>query len=153
VGNDTYCVDNAGDKVNAAIGGGTDNVYATTSSTMAAGQKIEYLRVYGSAGLTLDGNELSNSVIGGVGNDTLSGGSGLARTTLIRSRTSRQVQTPSNWITPSLSVCLRAYSVLPPLPSTTPTAPLRRSCTTTSTACCSSTATVPHRERSISSPR
>ena len=66
-GNDIYYVDNAGDQVIEAAGGGTDNVYASVNYTLAAGQEVEILRVYGSAGLTLTGNELANTLIGGVG--------------------------------------------------------------------------------------
>ena len=51
-GNDTYYVDNARDQVIEAVGGGSDNVYASVNYTLAAGQEVEYLRVYGSAGLT-----------------------------------------------------------------------------------------------------
>ena len=49
-GNDFYYVDNAGDQVIEAVGGGSDNVYASVDYTLAAGQEIEFLRVYGSVG-------------------------------------------------------------------------------------------------------
>lgn len=75
-GNDTYYVDNAGDKVIEAAGGGRDTVYSSVNYTLAAGQEIETLRVNGSAGLSLTGNELANSLIGSSGNDTLNGGGG-----------------------------------------------------------------------------
>jgi Ca2+-binding RTX toxin-like protein len=76
VGNDTYYVDNTADRVIEALGEGTDTVYARISYTLAAGQEIEYLRVYGAGGLTLTGNELNNQLAGGAGNDTLQGGAG-----------------------------------------------------------------------------
>ena len=44
--------------------------------TLAAGQEIEILRASGATGLTLTGNELANTLIGGAGNDTLNGGGG-----------------------------------------------------------------------------
>jgi Ca2+-binding RTX toxin-like protein len=75
-GNDTYYVDNAGDQVIEAAGGGTDTVYATVNYTLAAGQEIETMRVSGAAGLTLTGNEFKNTLYGGAGNDTLNGGAG-----------------------------------------------------------------------------
>ena len=76
-GNDTYFVNNSGDQVIEAAGGGIDTVFASASWTMAAGQEIENLRVAtGAGGLTLTGNEFSNSLFGGVGNDTLDGGGG-----------------------------------------------------------------------------
>ena len=78
-GDDRFYVDNAGDKVLEAVGGGTDNVYSSVSWSMASGQEIEYLRAYGAgatAGVTLGGNEFANSLIGGSGNDVLDGGLG-----------------------------------------------------------------------------
>ena len=76
IGSDVYYVDNAGDQVIEAVGGGTDTVYASVDYVLAAGLEVEYLRVYGSAGLTLTGNELDDYLAGGAGNDTLNGGSG-----------------------------------------------------------------------------
>ena len=42
-GNDIYYVDNAGDQVIEAVGGGSDNVYASVDYTLAAGQEVEAL--------------------------------------------------------------------------------------------------------------
>src|SRR5262249_52602905 len=64
-GNDTFNVDSAGDVVNEAAGQGTDTVVATTSYTLAAGSEIEFLRAAGAAGLSLTGNDLANTVVGG----------------------------------------------------------------------------------------
>src|SRR5262249_12553731 len=78
-GNDIYCVDNTGDQVIEAAGEGSDNVYASVNWSMAAGQEIEYLRGAGAGatcGLRLTGNEFTNYLIGGAGNDTLYGGAG-----------------------------------------------------------------------------
>jgi len=78
-GDDTYYVDNAGDRVIEAVGGGTDRVYSSASWSMAAGQAIEHLRVYGAgatSGVTLGGNDLDNHLIGDIGNDVLIGGAG-----------------------------------------------------------------------------
>lgn len=75
-GDDIYYVDDARDTVTEAAGAGTDTVYASVSYTLAAGQEIESLRVRGSAGLSLTGNEGDNRIIGGAGNDTLDGGAG-----------------------------------------------------------------------------
>ena len=93
-GNDIYYVDNAGDQVIEAAGGGSDTVYASVDYTLAAGQEVECLRVYGSAGLdahrqrvrqlpagrrrhlaggdTLDGGAGADTMAGGSGNDTYS---------------------------------------------------------------------------------
>jgi Ca2+-binding RTX toxin-like protein len=75
-GNDSYYVDNAADQVIEAAGDGIDTVYTSVDFSLGAGQEIEYLRVNGLAGLTLAGNELGNSLLGGAGDDTLNGGAG-----------------------------------------------------------------------------
>ena len=75
-GNDTYNVDNVGDVVTEAAGDGTDTVLTTVSYALAAGSEIEFLRVSGTAGLSLTGNEFDNTLVGGNGNDTLVGGAG-----------------------------------------------------------------------------
>ena len=75
-GNDTHYVDNAADKVIEAASGGTDTVFASVNWTLGAGQEVEYLRVNGSAGRTLTGNEFNNKLIGGAGGDRLNGGLG-----------------------------------------------------------------------------
>ncbi|HSI00115.1 MAG TPA: S8 family serine peptidase, partial [Reyranella sp.] len=75
-GNDIYIVDDAGDRVIEAIGEGSDLVYAVANYTLGAGQGVESLRVGGSAGLTLTGNELNNQLVGGAAADTLNGAAG-----------------------------------------------------------------------------
>lgn len=76
-GNDTYIVDQMGDRVIEAAGGGTDTVFALSDYTLRAGQEIEYLRAFtGSPALRLTGNELDNRIYGGTGGDTLNGMAG-----------------------------------------------------------------------------
>ena len=76
-GNDTYYVDNAGDKVIETGDGENDTVYASVSYTLKAGVKVENLIANaGSTGLTLKGNEFANIVTGGDGDDPLFGGDG-----------------------------------------------------------------------------
>lgn len=76
-GSDTYYVDNVGDLVVEASGGGSgDTILASIDYSLAPGQEIERLRVFGTAGLTLTGNERANVLIGGVAGDTLNGGMG-----------------------------------------------------------------------------
>ena len=76
-GNDTYYIDNPGDIVTEAAGGGTDTIYANVNYTLRAGSQIEFLRANaGATGLSLAGNEFNNTIVGSSGNDTLSGGSG-----------------------------------------------------------------------------
>jgi Ca2+-binding RTX toxin-like protein len=74
-GNDTYRVDQAGDVVTEAAGGGTDTVLAT-SLVYTLGANVENLTFAGSGDFTGTGNTLANTIAGGAGNDTLSGGTG-----------------------------------------------------------------------------
>ncbi|MBB4040632.1 Ca2+-binding RTX toxin-like protein [Microvirga flocculans] len=81
-GNDVYAVDDAGDWIVEAEGGGIDTVRAAFDYTLGA--HVENLVLLGSAlsgtGNALDnaitGNGLANSLIGSEGNDTLDGGQG-----------------------------------------------------------------------------
>ena len=73
-GDDRYFVDNAGDRVLEAAGGGTDTVYTTVDFALGAGQEVEVLRALAGAGaLRLSGNEIDNRIFGGVGDDTIDG--------------------------------------------------------------------------------
>jgi Ca2+-binding RTX toxin-like protein len=78
-GNDAYFVDNNTDQVAEGALGGADAVFATVDYELAGGQEVEILRVSGTDGLALSGNELANTLIGGTGTDTLYGGDGLDR--------------------------------------------------------------------------
>ncbi|MCC0804884.1 calcium-binding protein [Methylobacterium sp. W2] len=73
-GNDSYYVDNANDHLIETTG--TDTVYASVSYTLETGVEIEALRVSGSKGLTLTGNEFANTIVGGAGKDVIVGGLG-----------------------------------------------------------------------------
>jgi Ca2+-binding RTX toxin-like protein len=81
-GNDTYVVDNAGDEVVEAAGGGTDLVISSVDRTLSA--NVENLELTDAAvrgtgnelANTITGNELGNSIDGGAGVDTLIGGAG-----------------------------------------------------------------------------
>jgi Ca2+-binding RTX toxin-like protein/beta-glucanase (GH16 family) len=83
-GDDIYYVDNPGDQVVEAAGGGGDLVYSSVSFS-AAGQDIERVALTGSAAIDATGNGLANQLAGngaanvldgGAGADTLSGGGG-----------------------------------------------------------------------------
>ena len=76
-GNDTYIVDNAGDQVIEASGGGTDKVQSSVSHTLAA--NVENLTLSGTADLNGTGNSLVNRLVGNVGNNILDGGLGADR--------------------------------------------------------------------------
>src|SRR5215831_18238646 len=71
-GNDTYIVDNAGDVVVEAAGGGIDTVQ-TSLNAYTLGANLENLTFTGVGDFSGTGNGLNNIITGGAGNDTLSG--------------------------------------------------------------------------------
>jgi Ca2+-binding RTX toxin-like protein len=82
-GNDTYRVDNSGDSIVEATGGGTDLVTSSIGYTL--GQNVENLTLTGTANINMNGNTDANVMIGNtgnniingkLGNDTLTGGGG-----------------------------------------------------------------------------
>ncbi|MER8370149.1 calcium-binding protein [Mesorhizobium sp. M1378] len=78
-GNDTYYVDNAGDKVNEAVGGGTDRVLSTVTYALSAGSQIEFLTTTnpsGTGAINLTGNELNQAILGNAGANVINGGRG-----------------------------------------------------------------------------
>ena len=74
-GNDAYVVDNAGDLVTEAAGGGADTV-RTLLSAYALEANVENLTYVGGGRFTGTGNELNNVITGGASNDMLRGGAG-----------------------------------------------------------------------------
>ena len=74
-GNDIYTIDNAGDRVVEAAGGGIDRVNSSVSFN-GAGQHVEELALTGAGDNYLIGNDLDNILIGGVGDNVLNGGLG-----------------------------------------------------------------------------
>ena len=79
LGNDRYFVDNAADVVNEAAGGGTDQVVAFVSYTLAGGQAIETLstnNTTGTAAINLSGNGFANGLVGNAGANFFNGGGG-----------------------------------------------------------------------------
>jgi serralysin len=78
-GDDTYFVDNAGDRVIEHAGGGYDTVNTQVSYALAAGSEIEVLATFGSATITvidLTGNELFNRLVGNAAANRIDGGAG-----------------------------------------------------------------------------
>ena len=73
-GNDSYYVEQSGDTVVESSGGGVDLVHAYVNYTLAANIENARIRADGVANLT--GNELSNTLYAGLGNNVISGGTG-----------------------------------------------------------------------------
>jgi Ca2+-binding RTX toxin-like protein len=80
IGNDTYMVDNVGDKVIESDGGGTDNVRTLISFGLGAGNSVEVLQTFGgtssTAPINLTGNGIANNLIGNAAANILNGGGG-----------------------------------------------------------------------------
>ena len=70
-GNDLYIVDNAGDVITEALNEGVDLVQAWASHTLEA--NVENMTLIGVAAINGTGNGSANILIGGTGNDQLSG--------------------------------------------------------------------------------
>ncbi|WP_157139018.1 cadherin-like domain-containing protein [Asticcacaulis biprosthecium] len=75
LGNDTYFVQNTGDKVVEANGEGSDTIYASVSYNLT-GRYIETLTLTGTAAINATGNSLGNALNGNSGNNVLDGGAG-----------------------------------------------------------------------------
>ncbi|WP_210496469.1 Calx-beta domain-containing protein [Microvirga antarctica] len=73
-GDDTYIVDDAGDVVSEAPGGGNDVIRASISLTLA--DEVESLVLTGNGDLSGTGNGLANTLTGNSGNNVLTGGGG-----------------------------------------------------------------------------
>jgi len=80
-GDDTYYVDNSGDRIGGeATGGGSDWVITNASFALGAGQHVELLTTYGSAtteAINLTGNELANTIVGNAGANSIDGRGGI----------------------------------------------------------------------------
>jgi Ca2+-binding RTX toxin-like protein len=70
-GDDRYVVDQAGDRIAEAAGGGHDRVFASVDWTL--GDHLEWLSLGGSAGLAGTGNGMANRLDGNAGANLLSG--------------------------------------------------------------------------------
>lgn len=71
VGNDEYVVDDTGDVVGEASGGGIDHV--TTSATITLGTGIENATIVSNSAVDLTGNALNNILEGGANNNVING--------------------------------------------------------------------------------
>lgn len=75
-GNDTYVLNDPAEVVIEASGAGSDRIWVPFNYSLASLPNVEYLSGFGTAGLTLTGNDAANQISGGDGNDTLRGGKG-----------------------------------------------------------------------------
>jgi len=78
-GNDLFYVDNAGDRVIEAAGGGSDRVLASVNYALAAGSEVEMLSttsVAGTAAIALTGNAFGQIIAGNAGANVINGGAG-----------------------------------------------------------------------------
>ncbi|WP_454916875.1 beta strand repeat-containing protein [Xanthobacter sediminis] len=74
-GSDTYVVDSSKDRVSERAGEGIDTV-RTTLSSYTLGREVENLTYTGKRDFSGGGNTLANTIIGGIGNDSLAGNTG-----------------------------------------------------------------------------
>ncbi|MEI6643567.1 MAG: hypothetical protein WCL10_16150 [Novosphingobium sp.] len=74
MGDDSYVVDNAGDKVIEYSNRGDDTVYASIDYKLA--RNVENLVLTGGEDLSGTGNKLDNTLVGNLGANSLAGGSG-----------------------------------------------------------------------------
>ena len=84
----TYVVDSAGDTVIEGSSGGTDLI-RTTLAAYTLGANVENLAFTGTGNFQGTGNDLTNTITGGAGDDTLDGGIGTDR--LIGTRRKRHL--------------------------------------------------------------
>ncbi len=78
-GNDTYLVDNDGDRIVEAAAGGVDRIFSSVSYVLADGQEVEALATIiweATDAINLTGNNLDNTLIGNAGRNRLEGGGG-----------------------------------------------------------------------------
>jgi Ca2+-binding RTX toxin-like protein len=74
LGNDTYYVQNTGDYIAEAAGGGTETVYTTASFTLSP--NVENLVGTGGGAISLTGNDLANAITGNGADNVINGGGG-----------------------------------------------------------------------------
>ncbi|WP_419900133.1 hypothetical protein [Roseomonas sp. USHLN139] len=74
-GNDTYIVDNIGDRVIELAGEGTDTIQASVSYSLA-GLEVENLTLTGTAAINGTGNAYANVIVGNAADNVIDGGAG-----------------------------------------------------------------------------
>ncbi|ESQ88931.1 hypothetical protein ABAC460_14210 [Asticcacaulis sp. AC460] len=74
-GNDSFYIQNVGDNVSEAVGGGTDSIFSSVTYSLA-GKQVENLTLVDAAAINGTGNGLANVLTGNSAVNTLDGGSG-----------------------------------------------------------------------------
>ena len=74
VGNDSYYVDNIGDRITENLNGGIDTVFSTVSYTL--GNNLDNLTLQGTSAIDGTGNALNNFITGNTAANILTGGAG-----------------------------------------------------------------------------
>ncbi|ESQ73921.1 M10 family metallopeptidase [Asticcacaulis sp. AC402] len=74
-GNDSFYIQNIGDNVSEAVGGGTDSIFSSVTYSLA-GKQVENLTLVDAAAIDGTGNGLANVLTGNSAVNTLDGGSG-----------------------------------------------------------------------------
>ena len=74
-GNDTYTIDNDGDRIIENLSEGTD--IANASVTYILDANVENLNLKGASNINGTGNDLANTIVGNAGNNILNGGAGV----------------------------------------------------------------------------
>ena len=75
-GNDVYLIDNAGDRVIEAAGGGTDEIRAMATVVLAATSAVENIRLLGEGNINATGSNVANVIDGNVGRNVIHAGGG-----------------------------------------------------------------------------
>ena len=78
LGDDTYVVDNIGDRITEAANGGYDSVESSVSYNLA-GLQVERLTLIGAAAISATGNSLANTLAGNDAANVIDGGGGADR--------------------------------------------------------------------------
>jgi len=84
-GDDVFYMDNLSDVIVESSGGGVDTVYVDIASGITGNKsfgEVDKINLIGDASLSITGGSVANEITGGLGNDTLNGGTNVGADTL-----------------------------------------------------------------------